>query len=146
MSFELGWGGLGGQFCSFPGFPTTFLFFLMIRRPPRSTLFPYTTLFRSGFDWSSKNTISSALSGSMPSMWPKRSDTTVLKNPSGATIPALGSGSALDEHDALFLINLIQANFDDFRVARLHRAPDKGSLDGQFAVPTVNQHAQANAL
>src|ERR1017187_10589337 len=24
------------------------LFFLMIRRPPRSTLFPYTTLFRSG--------------------------------------------------------------------------------------------------
>src|SRR2546427_13101459 len=28
--------------CSF------FFFFLMIRRPPRSTLFPYTTLFRSG--------------------------------------------------------------------------------------------------
>src|SRR5258708_36396332 len=26
---------------------STFLFFLMIRRPPRSTLFPYTTLFRS---------------------------------------------------------------------------------------------------
>src|SRR2546425_9398025 len=26
-----------------------FFFFLMIRRPPRSTLFPYTTLFRSGF-------------------------------------------------------------------------------------------------
>src|SRR5438105_15237584 len=24
------------------------LFFLMMRRPPRSTLFPYTTLFRSG--------------------------------------------------------------------------------------------------
>src|SRR2546422_6044365 len=31
-----------------------FFFFLMIRRPPRSTLFPYTTLFRSliGFDFS----------------------------------------------------------------------------------------------
>src|SRR2546427_5046832 len=35
-----------------------FFFFLMIRRPPRSTLFPYTTLFRSdmpgrglGHDW-----------------------------------------------------------------------------------------------
>src|SRR5256885_12443843 len=28
-------------YCSF------FFFFLMIRRPPRSTLFPYTTLFRS---------------------------------------------------------------------------------------------------
>src|SRR6266545_4037680 len=26
-----------------------FIFFLMIRRPPRSTLFPYTTLFRSSF-------------------------------------------------------------------------------------------------
>ena len=29
-----------------------FFFFLMIRRPPRSTLFPYTTLFRSdGRNW-----------------------------------------------------------------------------------------------
>src|SRR5438105_10190579 len=27
---------------------TFVFFFLMIRRPPRSTLFPYTTLFRSG--------------------------------------------------------------------------------------------------
>src|SRR5688572_33443650 len=27
--------------------PIFFFFFLMIRRPPRSTLFPYTTLFRS---------------------------------------------------------------------------------------------------
>src|SRR3982750_4011653 len=27
--------------------PCSFFFFLMIRRPPRSTLFPYTTLFRS---------------------------------------------------------------------------------------------------
>src|SRR5690242_21434065 len=26
-----------------------FFLFLMVRRPPRSTLFPYTTLFRSGF-------------------------------------------------------------------------------------------------
>src|SRR2546429_6730946 len=30
------------------GFFDLFFFFLMIRRPPRSTLFPYTTLFRSG--------------------------------------------------------------------------------------------------
>src|SRR3712207_7399580 len=27
------------------------MFFLMIRRPPRSTLFPYTTLFRSTRTW-----------------------------------------------------------------------------------------------
>src|SRR5256885_6894532 len=30
--------------------PSSFFFFLMIRRPPRSTLFPYTTLFRSTDD------------------------------------------------------------------------------------------------
>src|SRR2546422_9444363 len=37
--------------CSFDGALTLYLsfFFLMIRRPPRSTLFPYTTLFRSVF-------------------------------------------------------------------------------------------------
>src|SRR2546427_7090172 len=39
-------------------------FFLMIRRPPRSTLFPYTTLFRSAFrtrgcSWAPKTTTSS---------------------------------------------------------------------------------------
>src|SRR5437870_10677412 len=33
-------------FCTALGGPF-FFFFLMIRRPPRSTLFPYTTLFRS---------------------------------------------------------------------------------------------------
>src|SRR5258707_7231349 len=32
-----------------PAHRALFLFFLMIRRPPRSTLFPYTTLFRSDF-------------------------------------------------------------------------------------------------
>src|SRR5438874_7229157 len=31
-----------------PYFISFLFFFLMIRRPPRSTLFPYTTLFRSG--------------------------------------------------------------------------------------------------
>src|SRR5688572_32275205 len=34
--------------CAYRQFPHFFsFFFLMIRRPPRSTLFPYTTLFRS---------------------------------------------------------------------------------------------------
>ena len=39
---------IDGYIDYFYGFmvPSTF-FFLMIRRPPRSTLFPYTTLFRS---------------------------------------------------------------------------------------------------
>src|SRR5215204_195844 len=43
-----------------------FFFFLMIRRPPRSTLFPYTTLFRSPC---------SAWARTPPS-WPNRSPTT----------------------------------------------------------------------
>src|SRR5437763_16288928 len=34
-----------------------FFFFLKIRRPPRSTLFPYTTLFRSSRERSGINTI-----------------------------------------------------------------------------------------
>src|SRR5438270_9802963 len=38
---------LVGIQCSWPDY-LSFFFFLMIRRPPRSTLFPYTTLFRSG--------------------------------------------------------------------------------------------------
>src|SRR5207249_11646748 len=33
--------------CSFSVFCLLFFFFLMLPRPPRSTLFPYTTLFRS---------------------------------------------------------------------------------------------------
>src|SRR5690349_24839434 len=36
---------------------TSIIFFLMIRRPPRSTLFPYTTLFRSkGLETKAKKT------------------------------------------------------------------------------------------
>src|SRR5688572_31689882 len=35
-----------------------FFFFLMIRRPPRSTLFPYTTLFRSGVEFKHKHNLS----------------------------------------------------------------------------------------
>src|SRR2546430_4084478 len=35
----------------------------MIRRPPRSTLFPYTTLFRSSIDTTSANTATTPLTG-----------------------------------------------------------------------------------
>ena len=40
-------------------FQFVFFFFLMIRRPPRSTLFPYTTLFRSGLQKSFKAIVQS---------------------------------------------------------------------------------------
>src|SRR2546429_7379257 len=39
-------------------FKSLFFFFLMIRRPPRSTLFPYTTLFRSTPLWSASEALS----------------------------------------------------------------------------------------
>src|SRR5438876_7021403 len=37
-----------------------YFFFLMLRRPPRSTLFPYTTLFRSTFPTTPQPTAGSA--------------------------------------------------------------------------------------
>src|SRR5574337_1912308 len=40
-----------------------FFFFLMIRRPPRSTLFPYTTLFRSLPDKAGESTLLSRSGG-----------------------------------------------------------------------------------
>src|SRR5256885_13965243 len=39
-----------------------FFFFLMIRRPPRSTLFPYTTLFRSARE---KDAVGSTFDGNL---------------------------------------------------------------------------------
>src|SRR3712207_8160437 len=45
-----------------------FFFFLMIRRPPRSTLFPYTTLFRSSNSTSSgPGAVSPSVSSAAPS-------------------------------------------------------------------------------
>src|SRR3712207_6994696 len=38
-------------------------FFLMIRRPPRSTLFPYTTLFRSALGLAAASAVLSSLLG-----------------------------------------------------------------------------------
>src|SRR3712207_8659086 len=45
-------------------------FFLMIRRPPRSTLFPYTTLFRSAWRYIRQN-----VDGTVPGNLPKVSRT-----------------------------------------------------------------------
>src|SRR5689334_24166307 len=38
----------------------------MIRRPPRSTLFPYTTLFRSGHAWPERDGADRLISGRQP--------------------------------------------------------------------------------
>src|SRR3989441_1978951 len=57
-----------------------FFFFLMIRRPPRSTLFPYTTLFRSR-----------RCSSRSPSR--RRGYGSLAPPPTRSTSPRIGSGS-----------------------------------------------------
>src|SRR3712207_7142641 len=48
---------------------TIFFFFLMIRRPPRSTLFPYTTLFRSPWWFSSASSRSASFTNGKRERW-----------------------------------------------------------------------------
>src|ERR1035441_11030640 len=50
-----------------------FFFFLMIRRPPRSTLFPYTTLFRS---WQKASPFRRTATGSANSRTPRSEEHT----------------------------------------------------------------------
>src|SRR3989338_5243558 len=45
------------------------LFFLMIRRPPRSTLFPYTTLFRSHFGGCPPSSSRQFWNKRVPTLW-----------------------------------------------------------------------------
>src|SRR2546426_4061146 len=72
----------------------SFFFFLMIRRPPRSTLFPYTTLFRSLSQisplkewWASTSTCSTRRSASSRSIastmraWRSEEHTSELQSP-----------------------------------------------------------------
>src|SRR5699024_12524034 len=60
--------------CLIPSCPLSFfLFFLLIRPPPRSTLFPYTTLFRSQ-SWSSTKTSSCPRSCSLAFVMTARSE------------------------------------------------------------------------
>src|SRR2546425_6373109 len=52
-----------------------FFFFLMIRRPPRSTLFPYTTLFRS----------IGTSNGTTATIWPSLADTSGIARAASST-------------------------------------------------------------
>src|SRR2546421_5002084 len=71
-----------------------FFFFLMIRRPPRSTLFPYTTLFRSAF--SSVNA-PSATSSASAAATAVRADRAATQNVSSAPTASL-NGKRSEEH------------------------------------------------
>src|SRR5256885_6399001 len=57
-------------------------FFLMIRRPPRSTLFPYTTLFRSArFLPLGLGTEESSMLARLQSIWRSEEHTSELQSP-----------------------------------------------------------------
>src|SRR5437773_11571990 len=57
-----------------------FFFFLMIRRPPRSTLFPYTTLFRSTRSSPSRTRCGTAPSGRRSRGWRSEEHTSELQS------------------------------------------------------------------
>src|SRR3712207_8488311 len=74
-------------------------FFLMIRRPPRSTLFPYTTLFRSHWGkWLAffvgVGLLAGCGGGNKDESRPPRMYTVTLLSPPSGTeaVPALGPG------------------------------------------------------
>src|SRR2546430_4046582 len=71
---------------------TSCFFFLMIRRPPRSTLFPYTTLFRSP-----KLTTSTRLSSSAPKRVPVL-ERRATRPSSASRIPAKKMYQRSEEH------------------------------------------------
>src|SRR5256885_10917140 len=58
-------------------------FFLMIRRPPRSTLFPYTTLFRSSLSWHALRSVDNTPTRRSARRIPRRSEehTSELQSP-----------------------------------------------------------------
>src|SRR5437879_12017267 len=57
------------------------LFFLMIRRPPRSTLFPYTTLFRSALRGGHGRRAAEPLDGRLPAAARSEEHTSELQSP-----------------------------------------------------------------
>src|SRR3712207_266279 len=77
-------------------------FFLMTRRPPRSTLFPYTTLFRS-----------------------RRAAFTAAARAAGATLPFIAAVAVYtDERSARVLQRFPGLHLDDAAVERVLSAPD----------------------
>src|SRR3712207_9416317 len=66
----------------------TVVFFLMIRRPPRSTLFPYTTLFRSSDKWTPPASVERLLLASDKWTLPaSRSRLLLLSDEKGLRVP-----------------------------------------------------------
>src|SRR2546423_3233183 len=69
-------------------------FFLMIRRPPRSTLFPYTTLFRSPLSMAPFTVVTRR----MPEATAADFGVAVHRRAPAVTFPALGAYVRSEEH------------------------------------------------
>src|SRR3989449_11082480 len=88
-----------------------FFFFLMIRRPPRSTLFPYTTLFRSQV----MNVV--------------RVSILLLEEPSGELVPRISKGRTAQSSASKHVPQSIARRVVDDRVAILS---DNTAADERF--------------
>src|SRR5208282_1305083 len=49
------------------------------------------------------------------------------------------------QHDALFLVHFLEADFHNLGVASLDGSADEGRLDGKLAMPAINHNAEPYA-
>src|SRR5436189_1011400 len=78
--------------------PFLYFFFLMIRRPPRSTLFPYTTLFRSNPAWTLR--LSAGTGAFAPTPFNERTDETGV----GAKAPVRSEEHTSELQSPMYLV------------------------------------------
>src|SRR2546427_6011438 len=110
--------------------PVFIFFFLMIRRPPRSTLFPYTTLFRS-------NATNDVVSVLTTTSYPAGIGVAIRNLPPGIKITALSDQIRSEEHTSELQS---QSNL----VCRLLLEKKKKRKHGRNA--DVDSHADCPAL
>src|SRR6476659_11088619 len=92
-------------------------FFLMIRRPPRSTLFPYTTLFRS--------TVSLMVSGQMPVIRPCTVTETIDRKSTRLNSSHLGISYAV------FCLNKKKIKYRRFSVTKTKKEQETSNISKQ---------------
>src|SRR5258707_13591863 len=80
--------------------PSLFFFFLMIRRPPRSTLFPYTTLFRSRTTIGGVNLVA----GFRPELWAGVAPEAAPRDVTGFNEPLRSEGHTSELQSRQYLV------------------------------------------
>src|SRR5260221_2108633 len=103
-----------------------FLFFLMIRRPPRSTLFPYTTLFRSDRKSTRLNCSHTVISYAVFCL-KKKKHTSELQSHSDLACPLL-----LDKEKKAQNVKIKNVRQENERICDMHRR-----VDSTFTIPAA---------